>query len=104
MTSRAGRETLVTGIEYLPFGSLTAPGGRVGPLEAIWAVGLEATMTLPLAFRAVTRTRSRWPTSAEDSAYLVVVAPEIAGQFEPSGRPPSADRRLAGVAGRSGRR
>ena len=48
---------------------------------------------VPLAFRAVTRTRSRCPTSAEDSAYRVVVAPEIAGQFEPSERPPSAPQR-----------
>ena len=67
------------------------PGGAA--TGAIVPVALEAAVTLPAAFFAVTRTRSRCPTSAALSVYFGAVAPPMAGQFEPSGRPPSAPHR-----------
>jgi hypothetical protein len=64
----------------------------VGRAE-ITGVAFEAAVCGPSAFAAVTRTRRRDPTSADDTMYAVVDAPGIVAQFEPSGRPPSAPQR-----------
>jgi len=68
------------------------------------AVGFDAVVPEPALFEAVTRTRSRWPASRLVTTYVDPVAPEMTGQFEPSGAPPLASQRthwklkLIGVA------
>jgi hypothetical protein len=57
------------------------------------AVAFDVAACEPSAFVAVTRTRSRWSTSEAATTYFAVVAPPIAAQSEPSGRPPSAAHR-----------
>ena len=66
---------------------LPASGARTS------AVAFEATVFEPSAFDAVTRTRSRWSTSAVATTYFVVVAPPIAAQSAPLGRPPPLGQR-----------
>src|SRR6188472_4366078 len=66
---------------------LPASGARTSPLA------FEATVFEPSAFDAVTRTRSRWSTSAVATTYFVVVAPPIAAQSAPLGRPPPLGQR-----------
>jgi hypothetical protein len=56
-------------------------------------VGFEAAVAEPSAFVAVTRARSRNPTSAAVRVYLEPVAPEIAMQSLPSGCPPPDPQR-----------
>ena len=50
-------------------------------------------MVLPLAFVAVTRTRSREPRSLDATTYACVLAPPITAQSEPSGLPPELAQR-----------
>jgi hypothetical protein len=56
-------------------------------------VAFEATVAEPSAFVAVTRTRRRLPESDWDTTYFSVVAPPIAAQSDPSGRPPDSGHR-----------
>src|SRR5262249_26313963 len=80
ITSCVGSDTLVTGIEYLPLGSLIAPSGSgppPPPLAVTTAVAFDCTIEEPEPFDAVTRTRRVCPTSSEVSVRLDVVAPEI---------------------------
>jgi hypothetical protein len=91
--SRAGSDTLETGIEYFPFESGTAPAGSAGPAAWTASVAFEAATALPRLLRAVTLTRRRRPTSPAATTYLVELAPPIVAQLEPSGRPPSAPQR-----------
>src|SRR5262249_50485698 len=62
---------------------------------ALWivTVALEAAVDDPSAFDAVTRTRSRLPTSAEARTYAEVVAPPMVAQLEPSPLPPEGGQR-----------
>ena len=69
------------------FTGLSASGWRMR------AVALEATVCVPSAFVAETRTRIRWSTSAVATMYFEVVAPPIAAQSEPSARPPLCGQR-----------
>ena len=68
---------------------------RTVPAADAWttAVGFEAAVALPELFLAVTRTRIRRPTSAAASVYDELVAPPIAGQFDPLALPPSLPHR-----------
>ncbi len=63
------------------------------PLVVTVDVAFEAALCVPSLFVAVTRKRMRKPTSPEVRTYVVPVAPEIVGQFEASGRPPSEPQR-----------
>jgi hypothetical protein len=56
--NRAGSDTLEAGIEYFPFGSLMASGGRAGPVPVTGPAPFDADAAEPLLFLAVTRTRS----------------------------------------------
>jgi hypothetical protein len=60
---------------------------------AISAVAFDAAVVLPLAFVAVTRTRSLEPTSLDETTYACVLAPLITAQSEPSGLPPELAHR-----------
>jgi hypothetical protein len=57
------------------------------------AVGFDAALSEPWAFVAVTRTRSRRPTSPLRTWYVLPSAPPMGGQFEPSGAPPPLGHR-----------
>ena len=70
--SRSGSVTLVTGIETRPLGSRIAPAGS--PV-AITSVGFEFADAEPTAFRAVTTTRSRFPTSSFATIRVWPVSP-----------------------------
>ena len=71
-------------------------GGAVfgGPACAVTrSVAFDATVVAPSEFDAVTRTRSRKPTSAVATMYELVVAPPITAQSEPSSAPPDVGQR-----------
>src|SRR6266536_1236748 len=73
MTSRAGSETLETGMEVSPVGSLIAPAGSTGGLTTT-SVAIDGAEDEPAELVAVTRTRSLCPASAFRSAYVSCVA------------------------------
>src|SRR4051812_23360928 len=79
MISWSGSATLVTGIEIVPSGSFTAPGGSDGgggvAAAAITGVALDVEPAAPLLLEAWTWTRIRWLTSAPVRRYVVLVAP-----------------------------
>src|SRR4051812_36942761 len=48
------------------------------------AVAAEAAVARPPVLRAISTTRSVWPTSARDTAYFEAVAPRIAAHLAPA--------------------
>ena len=84
--SRCGESTLVTGIDTFPSASLIWPlgpgGGGVGA-ACTTAEGRDTAELEPALFAAVTRTRIRWPRSADASAYVFDVAPDTSAQLPP---------------------
>jgi hypothetical protein len=65
-----GSETLVIGIDVVPFRSLMAPAGKAA---ATGAVASEVDVFVPNAFLAVRATRNRCPTSADFHWYVNVI-------------------------------
>ncbi len=57
------------------------------------SVAFDATVVAPSLFEAVTRARSRLPTSPFASTYADVVAPPMAAQSAPSDLPPDGGQR-----------
>ena len=90
-SSRAGGVIWFGWITPLPAGQPVTTGGGAGAWTT--AVAFDAAVADPSAFRAVTRTRSRRPTSAATSWYACTVAPPIAAQSVPCGFPPLAGHR-----------
>jgi len=74
-------------------GSAVLTGGPPWLFDSTVCVALEPTVFEPAEFFAVTRTRMRLPTSSPPRRYVLLVAPEIKAQLDPSAAPPSAPQR-----------
>jgi hypothetical protein len=74
-TSRAFVGTLDAGMEVSPLGSLTAPDGRGSVTTGDSA---DVTVVDPSELRAVRLKRILWPTSADDSRYVLPFALSVA--------------------------
>ena len=79
--------------EPVIWGSAVFTGAtRVASFTAV--VGLDATVFAPSAFDAVTRTRSRLPTSCFSTRYVEAVCPEALTQSDASAAPPVLGQRI----------
>src|SRR5205823_11446212 len=84
--SRCGWSTLVTGIDTFPSASLIwplGPGGGGFAAGRTMPDGRDTAELEPALFVAVTRTRIRWPASAEARTYVCDVAPDTSAQLPP---------------------
>jgi hypothetical protein len=83
IVSRAGEETLVTGI-VAPDAAQPFVAGGAGLVAAVMtALGTEVSEALPSAFFAWTLNRIVFPTSTPFNAYLLLVAPLMFAQLPP---------------------
>ena len=80
---------------HVPGSAVSVPPSRAAPSivgvdvlsgrrGATAVVGADRAVAVPPSLRAVTETRSSWPTSAGVAVYDLAVAPSIGTQFAPS--------------------